>query len=177
LTPYLDQELLYYNSLSVDGAKIEDVLGNRFKYTLHSHTSIWRSRCFSERHCLMSCRRSWRCDFRMTFCLLFIDRCTVVGFSQSIKGKLILLYFSDIGLFYINYHIYTTGISQNWYFSDIRLFYINYHIYTTINYLLQKNNKTRYITIHLSFLFFPISQFIYLKWFCDFDARLVLELR
>jgi hypothetical protein len=30
----LDQELLYNNSLSVDGAKIEDVLGNRFKYTV-----------------------------------------------------------------------------------------------------------------------------------------------
>ena len=31
LTPYLDQELLYNNSLSVDGSKIESVLGFKYK--------------------------------------------------------------------------------------------------------------------------------------------------
>ena len=31
LTPYLDQELLYNNSLSVDGSKIESQLGFRYQ--------------------------------------------------------------------------------------------------------------------------------------------------
>jgi hypothetical protein len=36
LTPYLDQELLYNNSLAVDGTKIESTLG--FKYTVPEMT-------------------------------------------------------------------------------------------------------------------------------------------
>jgi hypothetical protein len=118
----------------------------------------------------MSCRRSWRCDFRMTFCLLFIDRCTVVGFSQLIKGKLILLYFSDIWLFDFNYHIYTTGISQNWYFCTFPT-YDSFTSTTTdtpqliIYYkIITKQGTSQFIYLFSSFLYHNSSILKYISY-------------